>query len=160
MNGAKTMVKYYIHIIAWSSRMNSAKTMVKYYIHAIAWLLYSGHSLASVVEQAMRTFQNSKTLAGNMSMFWQVVLESVMTNFSKFKSFGGKYLYVVSLALGNSRSWRPYLQINHLLKKFLQDVLKVLTISDTGGRGMFIFQIYIAKLKSKTCFLMMVGLPL
>ena len=138
MNSVKTMVKYYIHFIAWSSRMNSAKTMVKYYIHAIAWLLYSGHSLASVVEQAMRTFQNSKTLAGNMSMFWQVVLESVMTNFSKFKSFGGKYLYVVSLALGNSRSLRPYVQINHLFRKFLRGVLSKYSQSVTLARPSFV----------------------
>ena len=101
-------------------------------------ILYSGHSLASVVEQAMRTFQNSKTLAGNMSMFWQVVLESVMTNFSKFKSFGGKYLYVVSLALGNSRSLRPYVQINLLFRKFLRGVLSKYSQSVTLARRSFV----------------------
>ena len=96
-------------------------------------ILYSGHSLAT-----MRTVQNSKTLAGNMSMFWQVVLESVMTNFSKFKSFGGKYLYVVSLALGNSRSLRPYVQINHLFRKFLRGVLSKYSQSVTLARPSFV----------------------
>ena len=96
-------------------------------------ILYSGHSLAT-----MRTVQNSKTLAGNMSMFWQVVLESVMTNFSKFKSFGGKYLYVVSLALGNSRSLRPYVQINHLFRKFLWGVLSKYSQSVTLARPSFV----------------------
>ena len=83
----------------------------------------------------MRTLQNSKALAGNISMLYHWLWVTVGL---------GDHIY-------KSTTYS---------KKFLQGVLKVLTISDTGGRGMFIFQIYIAKLKSKTCFLMMVGLPL
>ena len=89
------MVKYVHARQAYSISscwMNTAKSMVKYHIHIIAWLLYSRHSLARVVEQAMRTFQNSKTLAGNISMFWQVVLESVMTKLFKIQNLGGKYV--------------------------------------------------------------------
>ena len=68
-------------------------------------ILYSRYSLASVFEQAMRTLQNSKALAGNISMLYH-------------------WLWV-TVGL-----WDHMYKPTTYSKKFLQGVLKVLTISD------------------------------
>ena len=66
---------------------------------------YSRPSLANVFEQAMRTLQNSKALAGNISMLYHWLWVTVGL---------GDHIY-------KSTTYS---------KKFLQGVLKVLTISD------------------------------
>ena len=93
--------KCHIHVLARLMYSRHSLELFDEWCQNHGEILYSGHSLAT-----MRTVQNSKTLAGNISMLYHWLWVTVGL---------GDHIY-------KSTTYS---------KKFLQGVLKVLTISDT-----------------------------